>query len=279
MSFPTDPLVSLQGSVIYLRLKSACAGTRAMLLPLYVGELRPRIAPWRGWIWSIQFATHCSHNSSSLPGDVEAKALESHLMRALPSRPLTHDLASSLLRSVGCRCASARVTHIKANTYYATLEVAPPEGSFFFVDSRPSDALNMAVRLGAPIYISEELMRTHGVSEEEGGAPRLPSLPPVAQTAPVSKRLDGTLELRMRIALAVAQGRSADAQKLREEVEEALAKGPHALGSYGGRSLAELAGRAMVDLELAVKEERWADAAAAGATLAALDEELGPRSG
>ena len=207
---------------------------------------------------------------------MEAKALESHLLRQTPSRPLTHDLASTLLRSVGGRCASARITHIKANTYYASLEVATAEGSFFFVDSRPSDALNLAVRLGAPVYVSDDLMRTHGVSEEEGGAPRLPILAPQPHHAPVSKRLDGALELRMRIALAVAQGRTADALRLRAEVSEFLSK---KLGSYGGFSLAELAGRAMVDLELAVKEERWADAAASSATLAALDEELGPRSG
>jgi len=168
-----------------------------------------------------------------------------------------------------------RVTHMRNNTYYACVEVASADASAppAFVDARPSDAINLAVRLGVPILVAAELARLRGVRDEVlGGAAVVPassdSLP-----APPHKRLDKTLELRVRIAMAIAEGRLADGRRLRDEVASLL-RSDAGLAAYGSSRLAEVAAEMMLDLERAVREERYDDAAKAQATLSALDDEV-----
>ena len=250
---------------------------RGILLPLYVGE---------GGRPQLLFLAELT----ALVGDAESRALEAHLRHESPSRPSAYDLTAQLMKAAGARVHSVRVTHIRNNStqpggsrtcaersvpraaYFAAVRIAgdKPDAPPSFIDSRPSDAINLAVRLGVPIYVSEDLARARGVRDEAAPAPPAPASPP----APVvPKRLDKTLELRMRIAVAVAEGRLADGQRLRNEVVQLL-RSDNGLASYGTTSLAEVAAAMMLDLERAVKEERYHDAAIAQATLAALDEDV-----
>lgn len=89
-------------------------------------------------------------------GIAEAQSIAAELEKIDPPRPNTHDLASSVLDELGARLERVVVTELRGNTYYAVL-VLQLEGERFEVDSRPSDAVAIALRATAPIFVRDEL--------------------------------------------------------------------------------------------------------------------------
>ncbi|MBU2573695.1 MAG: bifunctional nuclease family protein [Elusimicrobia bacterium] len=91
-------------------------------------------------------------------GPMEAQAIAIRLSGYPSPRPMTHDLFFSLLKTLGLRVEKVKITDIVDNTYYSFIYVTDKEGKKRFeVDSRPSDAVALAVRFGCPIYISEKV--------------------------------------------------------------------------------------------------------------------------
>ena len=108
-------------------------------------------------------------NTDMLPiwvGKAEASAISFALEGVAAPRPMTHDLMKSLLDEVDAKVISAVITDLKDNTYYAKLHLTY-EDSEYSVDSRPSDAIALALRAQAPIFAREEVIRKQ-VSEELG---------------------------------------------------------------------------------------------------------------
>ena len=95
-------------------------------------------------------------------GPAEADAIAAKLQGVTTPRPLTHDLLRSVLDALGARVDSVTVCDLKNDTFYAkiTLDV---DGSQMEVDSRPSDALALAVRVNAPIYVDESVLDRAGI--------------------------------------------------------------------------------------------------------------------
>ncbi len=83
----------------------------------------------------------------------EAQALALRVSGFAPPRPMTHDLLVSLLQATGWSVARIVVSELKDDTFYARIEIAK-DGETRSVDARPSDALNVAVRTGAPIFVA-----------------------------------------------------------------------------------------------------------------------------
>jgi uncharacterized protein len=77
-----------------------------------------------------------------------------------PLRPLTHDLIVSMVQALGAEFESVVISHIKQNTYFANIRIRKENGEIVEVDSRPSDAIAIAVTLSPhlPIYVSEEVL-------------------------------------------------------------------------------------------------------------------------
>jgi uncharacterized protein len=97
----------------------------------------------------------------SLPiwiGIYEANAIALELEKIETPRPMTHDLIKNILDTIEARVQKVVVTDLKENTFYAVLhlQVGTTE---YTVDSRPSDAIALALRVGAPIYVDEEVVR------------------------------------------------------------------------------------------------------------------------
>jgi RNA polymerase sigma factor (sigma-70 family) len=90
-------------------------------------------------------------------GPPEGNALALHLGSELPLRPLTIDLAARLLEVTGARIERVVISRLHESVFYASVVVGREE-----VDARPSDALNLAVRVGAPIYVGEEVLEQAG---------------------------------------------------------------------------------------------------------------------
>ncbi|HET8654912.1 MAG TPA: bifunctional nuclease family protein [Longimicrobiaceae bacterium] len=99
------------------------------------------------------------------PGEASAIAMELAGMKF--SRPLTHDLAASLIRGLGGALSRVAITSVQQNTYYAELVIL--RGSeVLSVDARPSDSIAIALRLQAPLYVSDELLGTGTLQMQEG---------------------------------------------------------------------------------------------------------------
>jgi bifunctional DNase/RNase len=101
-------------------------------------------------------------------GHPEAAAILMKMQGAPTPRPMTHDLVTEMLGELNARVAKIAVTELRDNTFYAiiTLQV---NGSELEIDSRPSDALALAVRTDAPIFVSDQVIEDSAI--EFGGEP------------------------------------------------------------------------------------------------------------
>ena len=93
-----------------------------------------------------------------LVGIFEANAIALELEKVAPARPMTHDLIKNILETIEARLLKIVVTDLRENTFFAELHLQVGEGEFT-VDSRPSDAIALALRAAAPIFVNEEVVR------------------------------------------------------------------------------------------------------------------------
>ncbi len=111
-------------------------------------------------------------NKINLPiwiGLLEATAMATELEGIKMARPMTHDLLKNILGEMGCAVESIEITELKENTYYALvyLNVA---GRELVIDSRPSDAIALALRTKSPIYVAKAVLEASSILQqsEEG---------------------------------------------------------------------------------------------------------------
>ncbi|MGK2933065.1 MAG: bifunctional nuclease family protein [Solirubrobacterales bacterium] len=100
-------------------------------------------------------------------GHPEAAAILMKLQGADTPRPMTHDLMVDILDQVETKCERISITELRDNTFYATITLSVA-GTEVEIDSRPSDALALAVRVTAPIFVSEEVIDESSIEFEQG---------------------------------------------------------------------------------------------------------------
>ena len=104
-------------------------------------------------------------------GPAEADAIAVKLQDVTVPRPLTHDLLRSVIDALGATISSIIVSELKNDTFYAKI-VLNVDGGQMEVDSRPSDALALAVRADVPIYAEEAVLDKAGILlDKETGKP------------------------------------------------------------------------------------------------------------
>ncbi len=104
-------------------------------------------------------------------GPAEADAIAVKLQGVSVPRPLTHDLLQSVIDTLGASVNSIIVNELKNDTFYAKITLNVDEGQME-VDSRPSDALALAVRVEVPIYVEESVLDKAGILlDKETGKP------------------------------------------------------------------------------------------------------------
>jgi bifunctional DNase/RNase len=99
-------------------------------------------------------------------GPFEADAITIQLQGVQVPRPLTHDLLKSFIRELGIKVSHVLVSELRNDTFYAQI-VIDVDGDSMEIDSRPSDAIALAVRVGAPIFVSEQVMGLASITPEE----------------------------------------------------------------------------------------------------------------
>jgi uncharacterized protein len=110
-------------------------------------------------------------------GAYEANAIALEIEKIAPQRPMTHDLLRNLIVEMGASVERVVVTELRDNTFFAVIELRSSDGSPMMLDSRPSDAIALALRADCPIYVDMEVIRAsrntvatgeEGVDEVEG---------------------------------------------------------------------------------------------------------------
>ncbi|MDQ3890449.1 MAG: bifunctional nuclease family protein [Actinomycetota bacterium] len=98
-------------------------------------------------------------------GHPEAAAILMRLQGATTPRPMTHDLFTDMLSQLDAQVVRIAVTELRENTFYALITVSV-DGSEIEIDSRPSDAIAVAVRAGAPIYAADAVIDESAIEFE-----------------------------------------------------------------------------------------------------------------
>ena len=98
-------------------------------------------------------------------GPFEADAITLQLQGVEVARPLTHDLLKGVIDKMGAKISHVTVTELKNDTFYARI-IMDVNGKSVEIDSRPSDAIALAVRVNAPLFVAEEVMEMASIVPE-----------------------------------------------------------------------------------------------------------------
>jgi bifunctional DNase/RNase len=107
-------------------------------------------------------------NKLNLPiwiGLLEATSMATEIEGIKMSRPMTHDLMRSIITELGANVDWIEVTELKENTYFARIYVRVGEQQLVF-DSRPSDAISLALRTKSPIYVARQVLEASSVLQQ-----------------------------------------------------------------------------------------------------------------
>jgi bifunctional DNase/RNase len=99
-------------------------------------------------------------------GPYEAEAIAIRLKNVDISRPLTHDLLNNVIGEMGGDISHILVSDLRDDTFYALITVNV-NGTSLEIDSRPSDAIALAVRAGVPIFVAEDVLEQASITPEE----------------------------------------------------------------------------------------------------------------
>ena len=185
-------------------------------------------------------------------GQFEALAIFMVHNQKNPARPISYDLAQSILHAVDARVIKVEITELHENTYFAEVHLRDETGKVTVLDSRPSDAIAVALRMGAPIFASEAILEeanevaevesapeTSASKEPEHTAPSVPDamLPEVASSAdsspvegePIAQSetvpapaeyVDQLDQLKRMLERAVAEEAYEEAARLRDAINQ-----------------------------------------------------------
>ncbi len=99
-------------------------------------------------------------------GPFEADAITIQLQGVQVARPLTHDLLKSIIDQMGAKISHVMVSELKNDTFYARI-VMDIDGKSMEIDARPSDAIALAVRVSAPLFVAEAVMEAASIVPEQ----------------------------------------------------------------------------------------------------------------
>ena len=126
-----------------------------------------------------------TENKLNLPiwiGLLEATAMATEIEGIKMARPMTHDLLKTILGEVGGSVESVEITELKENTYYASVNIRLA-GRQVIIDSRPSDAIALALRTKSPIFVAKAVLEASSVLQQndDGKDPPLENVSNVSQ--------------------------------------------------------------------------------------------------
>ncbi|MDP6877965.1 MAG: bifunctional nuclease family protein [Candidatus Marinimicrobia bacterium] len=141
-------------------------------------------------------------------GSFEAQSIALALEAMETPRPLTHDLIGLLIDEIDANLVAVRITNIEDGVFYASLDINSEMTGKRSIDSRPSDAIAVGLRMKAPIMISDELFEEAGLSESE------------FVSSNSSDKVLSVKELEDRLQIAVDNEKYEVAAKIRDQIND-----------------------------------------------------------
>ena len=112
---------------------------------------------------------HDKENRRALPiwiGSAEASSIIRKIENLAVSRPMTHDLVIDIIKKTGFEITKVEINDVEKETYYATIYLKNDKDEITEIDSRPSDAIALAIRVDAPIFVNAKVLSTGSVSTD-----------------------------------------------------------------------------------------------------------------
>ena len=150
-------------------------------------------------------------------GQLEAQSIALQLNEIDFPRPLTHDLMKQVLVELSGRVLRTEITALKDETFYALLILEIGDRTIE-VDARPSDAIAMALRFSAPVFVDENVMDEAGIIIPE--AQQNGTDDKTADDSETAVELTPIEILRKKLETAIAEERYEDAAQLRDEISK-----------------------------------------------------------
>jgi bifunctional DNase/RNase len=154
-------------------------------------------------------------------GPSEARAISLAHNGQRPKRPLSYDLACALLEEVDARLQRVEITDLQEGIYYAQVLLESSEGATWTVDSRPSDAIALALRANAPIFVAEAILEEEEpddiVVETDSSVPTPSEL---LGTAGDAEPLGDIDLLKRRLGQAASEEAYEEAARLRDRISQ-----------------------------------------------------------
>lgn len=153
-------------------------------------------------------------------GAFEAQSIALEMEGIKPPRPLTHDLLKNVMDSLGANLNDVFINDLKDGTFYARLSLDSQD-----VDSRPSDAIALAVRYNVPIFVADKVMDEAGFvpDGDEADKPAATAAGPEPELPSTEKpkiKLSRIQELHQQLLEAVAKEEYEKAAKIRDEIQK-----------------------------------------------------------
>lgn len=112
---------------------------------------------------------HDKDNRKALPiwiGSAEASAIIRKIENLSVARPMTHDLIINIIEKTGYTLDRIEINDVEKDTYYATMFLSDKDNNVIEIDSRPSDAIAVAIRVEAPIFVTANVISNGSVSTD-----------------------------------------------------------------------------------------------------------------
>lgn len=149
-------------------------------------------------------------------GAFEAQAIALELENIQPPRPMTHDLLRDLFETVGAEILDVVIDELREGTFFAKIRFVHT-GDDGQLDARPSDAVAVAVRVGAPIYVAPSVLDEAGIPTEEEGVSALTKPEVEEEAGPPKSRLK---QKEDQLEKAINEENYELAAKLRDEIQK-----------------------------------------------------------
>ncbi len=150
-------------------------------------------------------------------GAFEAQSIALEMEGIKPPRPLTHDLLKNVVESLGGTLTDVYINELRDGTFFAKLSLDSLE-----IDSRPSDAIALAVRFGVPIFVADKVMDEAAFVPENEESDKIPSVGSSAESEQdkPKPKLSKIEQLQQQLLDAIAKEEYEKAAKLRDEIQK-----------------------------------------------------------
>lgn len=150
-------------------------------------------------------------------GYFEATAISTKLVGQEPPRPMTYDLLGSILGGLEARVTHVVITELKDDVFFARIGIQYRDKAYD-IDSRPSDAIALALRVEAPVYVSEEVMAEAGIRQSEMEKQQQAGKKEVGESKESEEGADELASLKAALKLAVQAEDFEKAAELRDKI-------------------------------------------------------------